>query len=556
MRRLHAANDTQTPIVLISSCAGKDEPGDFRFNGGVKLYNLWAKILRREGIPAFIVTYDGKRLEWLERPQPVVSLETAAAWKASGLPLLFLTAWLGAKAFLDVADEFYYYDCESNYTFGLHRRVFRRLLKRGKICGIATHSRTQQARHMEFHGRDVMFIPIWSDSEIWFDDSAVREKNLIGFTEESDESVLEAEIVVERCTQAGLPVRAVRICGFEREMAETLRECDLFLGLNHGKDPLWGEGSPLTQQEAMHSGCVVAAYDVRGNREYLVEGFTGRLVPPGDISALSDAVVDTLARPEVKERLRRESRALVSSAFVEKSRLGALPAFLGITTAPAPVRSHAPERSTLERLLGADVYMAEEEIPVFAEIARKSKGRCVEIGAAFGGSTALLLLNLPPGSELHSVDPFVTDSMVDFRASADVCVRNVVRAVGSVGASEAIVHWELHVAPSLEVAERWHGSLALLYIDGDHTYEAVAADFRAWLPFVSPGGTIILHDSRRLPGAPEREFARGWPGPTRVANELRSHACVKLSDEVFSMTVWTRTSSDCPQCTSGWGSSR
>src|SRR5262249_35635796 len=155
-------------------------------------------------------------------------------------------------------------------------------------------------------------------------------------------------------------------------------------------------------------------------------------------AALGDAVVDVLARPEAKERMRRESRALVSSVFVEESRLGALPEFLGIDTTPAPVRSHAPDRRTLEGLLGADVYMAEEEIPVFAEIPGKSRGRCVEIGAAFGGSTALLLLTLPSASELHSVDPFVTDSMADFRASADGCVRNVVRALGSVGAPEAV----------------------------------------------------------------------------------------------------------------------
>ena len=37
-------------------------------------------------------------------------------------------------------------------------------------------------------------------------------------------------------------------------------------------------------------------------------------------------------------------------------------------------------------------------------------------------------------------------------------------------------------------------SLDLLFIDGDHTYEGVKADFEMYEPFVRQGGIIVLHD--------------------------------------------------------------
>jgi hypothetical protein len=478
-----------------------------------------------------------------------VSLATARAWKEAGLPLRCVTGWLGADAFIDLADHLYFYDAESVYTFGLHLRRFRRLLRR-KLTAIATHSRTQQARHLAFHGRDASLIPIWSDRTVWHADESARVVGRIGYTEESVESHAEAQRIAAACTERGLRVELVHASGVERELSEVLRSCDLFVGLNRGKDPLWGEGSPLTQQEAMHSGCVVVAYDVRGNREYLVDGYSGRLVRPGDVEALAQVAADVLLDDDLKERLRAASSAMVSTAFVGEPRWPAVAAFLELppTTDRAEGAAIAPTREVLEAALGDPVYMGVAEIPVFAELARQARGTFVEIGAAYGASTALLLVNLPPRSNVVSIDPFVADSMSGFQASRDRCARNVVRAVSLLGDASAAARWTLDPIESLVAARTWDAELGLLYIDGDHRYEAVRADFLAWSPFVREGGTLILHDSRRLEGTPENEFARGWPGPTRLAAELTSHDCVELEQEVFSMTIWRRTGRPCRAC--------
>jgi predicted O-methyltransferase YrrM len=47
---------------------------------------------------------------------------------------------------------------------------------------------------------------------------------------------------------------------------------------------------------------------------------------------------------------------------------------------------------------------------------------------------------------------------------------------------------------STAIAASFGSSIALLFLDGDHSYEGVKADVDAWWPKLRPGGIMAMHD--------------------------------------------------------------
>lgn len=83
----------------------------------------------------------------------------------------------------------------------------------------------------------------------------------------------------------------LRFVGLRSDVSDFLRAADLFVHPSHQ------EGFSNAILEAMAAGLPVVACDVGGNPEAVVEGVTGRLVPPGDPTNLAKAMAEILADP-------------------------------------------------------------------------------------------------------------------------------------------------------------------------------------------------------------------------------------------------------------------
>lgn len=129
----------------------------------------------------------------------------------------------------------------------------------------------------------------------------------------------------------------------------------------------------------------------------------------------------------------------------------------------------------------------------------------VEIGSWMGASTCFLAAGLKgAGAKIFAVDNFqglslcgedVTWYQRHFRKlgtnSTLAIFRENFAALGLAARAEPVVSDSRAAADTL-AAKR--GTIDLIFVDGDHSYEGCKADIEAWLPFVRKGGVMAFHD--------------------------------------------------------------
>ncbi len=104
----------------------------------------------------------------------------------------------------------------------------------------------------------------------------------------------------------------------------------------------------------------------------------------------------------------------------------------------------------------------------------------VEIGRCRGGSTALLALCSKPKCRIVSIEissawePYVDDIFAKTNVPSEKCTRMTTN--------------------SRDASKNWEHEIDLLFIDGDHSYQAALADLTGYTRFVRKGGHILVHD--------------------------------------------------------------
>ena len=144
-------------------------------------------------------------------------------------------------------------------------------------------------------------------------------------------------------------------------------------------------------------------------------------------------------------------------------------------------------------------------------------GTLVEIGVAYGRSIAVLAQHADQSARIYGVDPWVDfmggdnlppevfESLRAHGSPQQACVANLTRC----GLRDRV---ELVLGTSAWASTLFDdASCDLVFIDGDHRYESVREDIRAWRPKVRPGGLLAGHDYtlQNFPGvvrAVEEEF--------------------------------------------------
>ena len=139
----------------------------------------------------------------------------------------------------------------------------------------------------------------------------------------------------------------------------------------------------------------------------------------------------------------------------------------------------------------------EEAERLFALYTERAPRRVLEVGVYHGGTLKQWLQRGKP-ERVVAVDLFLP--RYDCRVKAEGWAREAnvelftvqgdSRATGTVAAATSL------------------GPYDWIYIDADHSYQAVAADWRNYAPLIAPGGVVLFHD---IVACPVRHPEMGVP---------------------------------------------
>ena len=176
------------------------------------------------------------------------------------------------------------------------------------------------------------------------------------------------------------------------------------------------------------------------------------------------------------------------------------------------------------RLVPLHTDTSERERAALARLAA-GRRRLAEIGVLQGVGTRILREHMAPGGVLFAIDPF-------FRNRLGVSFHRWLARRHAGGAARGELRWlEMLSADAARDPALRAAPLDFLFIDGDHSWEGIRADWENFTPLLAPGALACLHDSRERPGSDSERY---------TAEVVRRDPRFELLEEVDSLTVMRR----------------
>lgn len=122
----------------------------------------------------------------------------------------------------------------------------------------------------------------------------------------------------------------------------------------------------------------------------------------------------------------------------------------------------------------------------------------VEIGVYRGGSLKTIAQAMQPGVRVIGIDTWGLEGAYESGSEnpEKYGIENMKIAERLL---EGVHNVILDRNFSVEAAKGYAGTVGMLYIDGEHTYEAVHADFKAWSPYLHEGSVVTFDDYTAKP---------------------------------------------------------
>jgi glycosyltransferase involved in cell wall biosynthesis len=111
--------------------------------------------------------------------------------------------------------------------------------------------------------------------------------------------------------RAGLQHRVV----FAGRIDDEWKRVDIVRASDVALLPSYGEALPMALIEASACARPVIATNVGGVQEVVSDGGSGKLIPPGEITAIADAVIELLQDSQLRARMGQAGRSLVERRF-------------------------------------------------------------------------------------------------------------------------------------------------------------------------------------------------------------------------------------------------